>query len=104
MDLMNILDGMSSCSTYICKDFSNMVAQMLQNLSCNKYGKYICPLVKCNDNLNTYLNELYGKLFGKPSITMNSKIAANNVSADFIMNLQQFSSGLSVMTNGKIDE
>ena len=104
MDLMNILDGMSSCSTYICKDFSNMVAQMLQNLSCNKYGKYICPLVKCNDNLNTYLNELYGKLFGEPSITMNSKIAANNVSADFIMNLQQFSSGLSVMTNGKIDE
>lgn len=74
LDVLNILDSMNGCNSYICGNLNNMVSELLAELEVSKYGKWINPLIKANDNLNKYIDTLFADTFGT-----NGEIAANNV-------------------------
>lgn len=85
LDVVNILDSMNGCNSYICGNLNNQVSELLAELELSKYGKWINPLLKANDNLNKYLDSMFTNTFGTDAEIAASDLKYNsNVNLDFI--------------------
>lgn len=91
LDVVNILDSMGTCNSYICGGINNQVSEMLAQLEISKWGKWINPLVKANENLTKFINNVYAETFGSDAEIMQSKLQGLNVDASFIKNLLPYS-------------
>lgn len=97
IDVMNILDSMNGCNSYICGNLNNQVSELLAELELSKYGKWINPLVKANDTLNKYIDSMFTNTFGTDGEIANQNLKNNNVNLDFIKSTLPFSNKLKLV-------
>jgi len=91
LDVVNILDSMNGCNSYICGNINNQVSEVLAQLELNKFGKWISPLVKSNDNLNKFIDSMFSETFGTDGDIASTKLANNNIDIDFIKSVLPYS-------------
>lgn len=94
IDVVNILDSMNTCNSYICGDIKNKVSELLAELELNRFGRWINPIVKANDNLTKYLNSIFVETFGSNSDILNNRMSSMNIDIEFIKKILPYSSSL----------
>jgi hypothetical protein len=91
LDVVNILDSMNGCNSYICGNINNQVSELLAQLELNKFGRWINPLVKANDNLNKFIDTMFAETFGSDGEIASAKLANENIDVDFIKSILPYS-------------
>ncbi|MFA5403747.1 MAG: hypothetical protein WC358_02320 [Ignavibacteria bacterium] len=94
LDVVNILDSMNTCNSYICGNINNQVSEMLAELELSKYGRWINPIVKANDNLTKYLDTMFAETFGTDGEIASTKAAEGHVNMDFLKSILPYSNTL----------
>ena len=84
LDVVNILDSMYGCNSYICGNINNQVSELLAQLEISKFGKWINPLVNANDNLNKFIDNMFAETFGTDAEIAESHIKNFNVDPAFV--------------------
>jgi hypothetical protein len=90
-DVLNILDSMHGCNTYLCGNINNQVQTLLATLETNKFGFWINPLVKANDNIGKMIDNVFSKTFGEEYDANRAGLTQLNIDPDFIKKLQPYS-------------
>jgi len=90
-DVINILDSMNGCNSYICGGINNQVSELLAQLELSKWGRWINPLVKSNENLTKFINNIYAETFGSNAEIANTKLAGLNINSSFIKKILPYS-------------
>lgn len=94
LDVVNILDSMNGCNSYICGNINNQVSELLAELELSRFGKWINPLVKANDNLTKYINSIFAETFGNNGEIASVEAADGHVNIDFLKGILPYSSKL----------
>lgn len=89
-DILNILDSMHGCNTYLCGNINNQVQTLLATLEMNKFGFWINPLVKANDNLNRLIDNVFANTFGEEYNANRNGLIQQNIDPEFIKKLQPY--------------
>jgi len=90
-DVLNILDSMHGCNTYLCGNINNQVQTLLATLETNKFGFWINPLVKANDNIGKMIDNVFAKTFGQEYDSNRAGLTQQNIDPEFIKKLQPYS-------------
>lgn len=91
LDVVNILDSMNGCNSYICGNINNQVSELLAELELSRFGRWINPLVKANDNLTKYINTIFAETFGSNGEIATAEAAEGHVDLDFIKSILPYS-------------
>jgi hypothetical protein len=94
LDVVNILDSMNTCNSYICGNINNQVSELLAELELSRYGRWINPLVKANDNLTKYINTMFAETFGTNGEIASAQAAEGHVDLNFIKGILPYSNTL----------
>lgn len=94
LDVVNILDSMNTCNSYICGNINNQVSELLAELELSRYGRWINPLVKANDNLTKYINTMFAETFGTNGEIASAQAAEGHVDLNFIKGVLPYSNTL----------
>lgn len=91
LDVVNILDSMNGCNSYICGNINNQVSELLAQLELSKFGRWVNPLVKANDNLNKFIDVMFAETFGTDGEIASAKLSRDNIDVDFIKSILPYS-------------
>jgi len=94
LDVVNILDSMNTCNSYICGNINNQVSELLAELELSRFGRWINPLVKANDNLTKYINTMFAETFGTNGEIASAQVAEGHVDLNFIKGVLPYSNTL----------
>lgn len=94
LDVVNILDSMNTCNSYICGNINNQVSELLAELELSRFGRWINPLVKANDNLTKYINTMFAETFGTNGEIASAQAAEGHVDLNFIKGVLPYSNTL----------
>ena len=85
---------MNTCNSYICGNINNQVSELLAELELSRYGRWINPLVKANDNLTKYINTMFAETFGTNGEIASAQAAEGHVDLNFIKGILPYSNTL----------
>jgi hypothetical protein len=74
---------MNGCNSYICGNINNQVSELLAQLELSKFGRWVNPLVKANDNLNKFIDVMFAETFGTDGEIASAKLSRDNIDVDF---------------------
>ena len=96
LDVVNILDSMNGCNSYICGNINNQVTELLAELEISRFGKWINPLVNANEKLSKFIDVAFAQTFGNNGDIAQANIATNNIDIDFIKSILPYSTTVKV--------